>query len=187
MDVDAAIALIDREVYAQTKRHLSDLQQAVVTKVWQGKKYIEIADEYGCTEGHAKDTGFLLWKLLSKAWGEKVTKSNFRRMTTLQLGQRKGVPCNKAISPTNLTVTKQSNFLGRKKAIANLQELVAQNHKIIVLQGKGGIGKTTLAQQFLASQGFELTLEVLMAKETENVVSAASVVEEWLQRDLNED
>ena len=187
MDVDAAIALIDREVYAQTKRHLSDLQQAVVTKVWQGKKYIEIADEYGCTEGHAKDTGFLLWKLLSKAWGEKVTKSNFRRMTTLQLGQRKGVPCNKAISPTNLAVTEHSNFLGRNKAIADLQELVAQNHKIIVLQGKGGIGKSTLAQQFLASQGFELTLEVLMAKETENVVSAASVVEEWLQRDLNED
>ncbi|MEO0836384.1 MAG: NB-ARC domain-containing protein, partial [Cyanobacteria bacterium J06642_3] len=54
------------------------------------------------------------------------------------------------------------------------------------IQGEGGIGKTTLAQHFLA-QYFDLTLEVLMAKETANIVSVAAVVEEWLHRDLNED
>ena len=49
------------------------------------------------------------------------------------------------------------------------------------------MGKTTLAQQFLVHQGFDLILEVLMAKETANIVAVASVVEEWLQRDLDED
>ena len=188
MDIEAAIALVNREVYAQTKKHLSDLQQAVVIRVLQGKKYIEIADEYGCTEGHAKDTGFLLWKLLSKAWGKKVTKSNFRSLTKLQLSLdnlKTDVP-NKTISPTDLVV-ENSSFLGRQKAIADMYNLIARNHKIIVLQGEGGIGKTTLAQKFLASQGLELILEVLMAKETENIISVASIVEEWLQRDLNED
>ena len=190
MDVEAAIASIDREVYTQTKRHLSDLQQVVITKVWQGKKYIEIADEYGCTEGHAKDTGFLLWKLLSKAWGKKITKSNFRSITTLHLQSSNNLKFNLTsteIKAIDSAVTEQSNFIGRQRAIADLQNLIAQNHKIILLRGEGGIGKTSLAQQFLASHNFELTLEVLMAKETENIVSAASVVEEWLKRDLNED
>jgi tetratricopeptide (TPR) repeat protein len=187
MDVEAVVVLVDREVYRQTDKHLTDLQQAVIIQVWQGSKYGEIADQYGCTEGHAKDTGSMLWKLLSQAWDKKVTKSNFRSLITRRL--------NSLYSHEQAVVTKeksnseleQINFVGRQKAIADLQTLVDRGTKIIVLQGKGGIGKTTLGQQFLSQQGFDLILEVLMAKETANIVAVASVVEEWLQRDLNQD
>ena len=188
MDVETAIVLVDREVYRYTNRHLTDLQQAIIVQVWQGGKYWEIADQYGCTEGHAKDTGSLLWKLLSQAWGKKVTKGNFRSLITRQLKSLNHQPDN--IS-NNITLDslelEQTNFIGRQQAIANLQNLVSLGNKIIVLQGEGGVGKTTLGQQFLSQQGFDLTLEVLMAKETANIVSVAAVVEEWLQRDLNED
>ncbi|MBE9046188.1 ATP-binding protein [Pleurocapsales cyanobacterium LEGE 10410] len=192
MDVEAVVILVDREVYRYTKNHLNDLQQTIVALVWQGRKYWEIADEYGCTEGHAKDTGSLLWKLLSKAWGKKVTKSNFRSLLKRQL---------KSLTKIEQTITEltstavelvssntlNTNFFGRQQAIATLQNLASRGNKIIVLQGEGGVGKTTLARHFLAQQGFELILEVLMAKETANIVAVASVVEEWLQRDLNED
>ena len=183
MNVEAAVALVDREVYRHTSKHLTDLQQAVITNVLRGRKYLEIADEYGCTEGHAKDTGFLLWKLLSKAWGKKVSKSNLRSLISRQL---KSFTSHRADFELSPVIDRPVSFIGRQKAIANLQNL-ALAHKIIVLQGEGGIGKTTLAQQFLASQNFDLILEVLMAKETTNIVAVASVVEEWLQRDLNED
>ncbi|MEL6496758.1 MAG: NB-ARC domain-containing protein, partial [Cyanobacteria bacterium J06623_7] len=186
MDVEAALALVDGEVYRQTDRHFTDLQQVVVTNVLQGRKYLEIAEAYGCTEGHAKDTGFLLWKLLSEAWGKKVTKSNLRSLLTGQLKSFVPLP-NQLTAPIEAAKTSQVSFVGRQQAIANLAGLVAQGHKVIVLQGEGGVGKTTLAQQFLRSQNFELVLEVLMAKETTNIVAVASVVEEWLQRDLNED
>ena len=188
MDIEAAIMLVDTEVYRCTTKHLNDLQQAIVVRVWQGRKYLEIADEYGCTEGHAKDTASLLWKLLSSAWGKKVTKGNFRSLIKRQcktLASLEAVSANDARQ--NGRAIDNPNFVGRTEAIATLQNLVDRGNKIIVLQGKGGVGKTTLAQQFLADGGFEITLEVLMAKETSNLVSAAAVVEEWLQRDLNQD
>ena len=190
MDIEAAITLVDREVYRCTNKHLNDLQRVIVTKVWQGRKYLEIADEYGCTEGHAKDTGSLLWKLLSSAWGKKVTKSNFQSSIKRQFETRASVEAtsNKDNARQNGDrAIYSANFVGRQEAIATLQNLVARGNKIIVLQAKGGVGKTTLAQQFLSARGFEITLEVLMAKETSNIISAAAVVEEWLQRDLNQD
>ncbi len=190
MDLDSAIVFVNREVYRQTNKHLTDLQQAIITKVWQGRTYLEIADEYGCTEGHAKDTGSLLWKLLSQAWGKKVTKSNFRSLINRQFTSLDNLDLIKTAIAQQDNITDNllvKDFVGRKQAIANLQNLVNQDHKIIVLQGKGGVGKTTLAQQFLAQQNFDLTLEVLMAKETANIVSVAAVVEEWLQRDLHQD
>jgi len=194
MDLDSIVILIDQEVYRYTNKHLTNLQQAIITQVWQNKTYLEIADEYGCTEGHAKDTGSLLWKLLSQAWGKKVTKGNFRSLITRQLKSRHNFEpvitqqdnlSNNAL--VNSGNSEKSDFVGREQEIANLQDLVSQNYKIIVLQGEGGIGKTTLAQKFLSQQGFDWTLEVLMAKETANIVSVAAVVEEWLQRDLHQD
>lgn len=184
MDLETAILLVEREVYRHTNKHLNDLQQAVVAKVWQGRKYWEIADEYGCTEGHAKDTGSLLWQLLSQAWGKKVTKANFRSLIKRQL---KSCLIEQGNEVTEQTISEKIGFIGRSEAIANLHNLVRRGSKVIVLQGEGGVGKTTLAQQFLSQSGFDLVLEVLMAKETANIVSVASVVEEWLQRDLDRD
>ena len=191
MDVEAVIISIDREVYRQTEKHLTDLQQAVITGVWQGCKYTEIADKYGCTEGHAKDTGAILWQLLSQAWNKKVTKSNFRSLTARQFNilkdSQSAINRQHNIANSDLSNSSPLNFVGRQEAIANLQILVDRGAKIIVLQGKGGVGKTTLAQQFLTLQNCDLVLEVLMAKETANIVAVASVVEEWLERDLHED
>jgi len=188
MNVEAALVLVNRAVYRHTNKHLTDLQQAVVTNVLEGRKYWEIADRYGCTEGHAKDTGSLLWKILSQAWSAKVTKSNLKSVVARQLQSENLVSDETVVNPAaNLTTTEKPDFVGRQQAIANLQASIDRGHKIIVLQGEGGVGKTTLAQQFLAHLGCDLCLEVLMAKETINIVAVASVVEEWLQRDLHED
>ncbi|MGK7949364.1 MAG: NB-ARC domain-containing protein [Xenococcaceae cyanobacterium] len=181
MSVEKALLLVDRLIYTQTTKHLSDLQSTILRQVWQGKKYLEIADEYGCTEGHAKDVGSLLWKLLSKTLGEKVTKNNFRTVIERKLHLESSLP------QPEIRLSPSKNFLGRQNAIEHLQTIVTQGNKIIVIQGEGGIGKTTLAQNFLHNQNFELQLEVLMAKETNNITSVESIVEEWLKQDLQEE
>ena len=77
---------------------------------------------------------------------------------------------------------KHSNFFGRDDDLARLNTLINQHQKMIVIQGPGGLGKTTLARQYLDNQGFDLVLSLEMAREAENITSVESVVEEWLQQ-----
>lgn len=189
MTIEQAIALVDRVISDRTGKPLNDLQATILREVWQGKKYLEIADLYGCTEGHAKDAGYLLWKILSKAWGEKITKSNLKTVVKKRLKSIKyqiksiavKTPEAKTKKPENL------NFLGREEAINSLNNLVNQGNKIIVIQGQGGVGKTTLAKKYLATQNFDFRIEFLMAKETANITSVETLVEEWLKRDFQEE
>jgi hypothetical protein len=75
------------------------------------------------------------------------------------------------------------NFIGREAAIADLNKLVRQGAKV----AEGGVGKTTLALQYLRSQGFNQVLDLWMAKETQNLTPVESVLEEWLQRHFHEE
>jgi hypothetical protein len=175
MDVEA-LEWLDQRVFTQTGDRLSELQRTLIEQVWQGRTYPEIADRYGCTEGHAKDVGADLWKLLSELFGERVTKKNLR----VCLLRHFNTP---QIKP-DLDTT---GFVGRDRAIAHLTTLTAQGHKIIVIQGEGGLGKTTLAQHYLQAQGFEVVLELLMAKDAQNITPAERVVEEWLKQDFQDE
>ncbi|HEY9644231.1 MAG TPA: NfeD family protein, partial [Coleofasciculaceae cyanobacterium] len=78
------------------------------------------------------------------------------------------------------------SFVGRDEAIADLNRLVADQARMILILGEGGIGKTVLAQQFFSQAGFDLVLECWMAKETPNITTAESVVLGWLQQHFNE-
>jgi len=79
------------------------------------------------------------------------------------------------------------SFVGREGAVAYLNTIVKQGAKVILIQAAGGVGKTTLAQEYLKNQGFEVVLELLMAKEKENITAVESVVEEWLKKDFQEE
>ncbi len=174
MNADTAIAWIDRLVVVETGKHLNDLQIFTIEQIWLGKKYIEIAEEYHCTEGHVKDIAAALWQLLSQLLSERVTKTNLKSLL-----QRHAAP---ATSPPRMSANYQ--FIGREAAIERLDALIQQGQRTIVIQGEGGIGKTTLAQKYLKTCGCDLVLELSMAKETAQIAPAEVIVEEWLQQDL---
>jgi tetratricopeptide (TPR) repeat protein len=77
-----------------------------------------------------------------------------------------------------------AHFVGRQPALAELQTLIREGNRAIVIQGEGGLGKTTLAQHFVEQLPVDITLELLMAKEADDITPVEWVVEEWLRQDF---
>jgi tetratricopeptide (TPR) repeat protein len=73
------------------------------------------------------------------------------------------------------------NFVGREGAIADLKALADRPTQVIVIQARGGVGKTTLARKYL-QQEFETVLEFPIAKETKDIASIESLIEEKLRQ-----
>jgi antitoxin component HigA of HigAB toxin-antitoxin module len=73
------------------------------------------------------------------------------------------------------------NFVGREGAIADLNALANRNAKVIVIQARGGVGKTTLARKYL-QQTFGPFLEFPIAKETKDIASIEGLLEEKLRQ-----
>jgi type II secretory pathway predicted ATPase ExeA len=81
---------------------------------------------------------------------EKITKKNLRLVLSRHCGLKVN-PHSISRSGT-VEIPHPPSFLGRETAIAHLHQLQTQHTKIIVIQGEGGIGKTTLAQHYLQQQ-----------------------------------
>lgn len=75
MTLEEALAIIDITLKPE---RLNDLQELVFRRSWDGKTYQEIAIEAGYDQDYVRLVGFQLWQSLSDAFGEKVTKKNFR-------------------------------------------------------------------------------------------------------------
>jgi len=182
MSADKVLEQADALVFRATGKHLNDLQRKILQAVWRRQTYGEIAQRLRYTEGHVKDVASQLWQALSQALDERVTKSNSLAVLERYL-QKAKVKLTQPL-PESSVMANARSFMGREGAIAHLDQLVAQGHRAIVLQGEGGVGKTTLAQQYLEHHLFDVVLELLMAKETANITPAEQVVEEWLRQDF---
>lgn len=80
-DFNQKLIFVEALVYEKTGEHLNDLQLLILSESWQETKrtYDEMAKEAGYSTNYIKQVvGPKLWKLLSEAFGEKVTKTNVR-------------------------------------------------------------------------------------------------------------
>lgn len=78
MDIQDVLQFIDETVYTQTGKHLNDLQRDIIEGSIKKKKYADIAEDYGCSAGHAKDIGYELLQMLSNVFDEPIDKNNLK-------------------------------------------------------------------------------------------------------------
>ncbi|MBE9124709.1 MULTISPECIES: DUF1822 family protein [unclassified Coleofasciculus] len=168
MDIDVALKLVDATAMARAARHLSAPEERILQGTWQGMTYEQMADtsEYS-TNYLMRDIGPKLWKLLSEALGEEVSKTNFRvvlerrfpePLSEIQRHQeavlfdpgrhrnlKESQPCSDLVEAPDI-----SGFLGRTAELATLKQwIVEQGCRLVVLRGMRGIGKTVLCKKLV--------------------------------------
>ena len=78
-NTDEILEYIENVIYIKTGEHFNDTQKIILQESWNKTKktYEQIAAELGYSGNYIKQgVGPKLWRLLSKAFGEKVTKTN---------------------------------------------------------------------------------------------------------------
>ena len=178
MTITKILQFADELVFAQTGKHLDDIQETVIKGVWHGQTYEKIADQCNRSESHVRDIGYKLWQILSEQLGEDVNKYNFRStieriyvkssvsgvgnnhnfnfcsQTLYQSHQDNQQNPPKTHSTSNyhdLTLApKIIHFYDRATQLTTLSHwLTHQNTRLISVLGLSGIGKTTLVKQFV--------------------------------------
>jgi len=158
MTVTEALAIVD---IALAPRRLTDLQALIFRYAWSGLSYIEIAQNSGYDTTYVKQIGSNLWQHLSKAFGEKVTKTNLQEVFRCRTSYQ--VDLDRPSTPALEQVIKNQNqdwgesidvslFYGRTQELATLEQWVMGDRcRLIAILGMGGIGKTALVTK-LAQQ-----------------------------------
>lgn len=179
MDITEVLKLADELVFTQTGKHLDYLQEAILQGTLEGETYAKIAEETYASEGHVRDMGSELWKVLSEALGKDISKANFKAVLDkgnfYHVSSAKGenfvginnvnICTEQRLSPSNPPQPQQHqsqphldlgnapeifNFYGRSEELATLDRaIVADRCRLVALLGFGGMGKTTLALRLL--------------------------------------
>lgn len=155
MTIDEAIEIVETVL---AKGRLSKVEEIIFRKSWEGLSYIEIAKSSGYDTGYLKDTGSSLWRSLSQAFGNKVSKNNFQLIlkrhaqTQAPTAHRKHkITSNRAhhLQTTQYDwgeAVDTSIFYGRNIELTTLEQwIVSDRARLVMLLGMGGIGKTTLS------------------------------------------
>lgn len=133
----------------------STVQAHIIRGTWEGLTYREIAEQVGYDPDYLKYVGSRLWRTLSQSINQSINKSNLRAV--VQQLQRQRIPSSPAAGLQRLSASALipcdwgdasaiGTFHGRQRDLGQLTQWCGEDRcRLIVLQGQGGIGKTTLA------------------------------------------
>ena len=154
MQVEDALKLLDTLLPPGS---LNTVKTLVFRESWDDKGYAAIAETAGYDADYIKIAAAQLWKALSHALGEKVTKKNFRSLLRQKFWTPDLSPQSSQYSPTPplphspthchwSSAPDVSTFFGRTEELHQLHEwILSGGCRLIALLGMGGIGKTSLA------------------------------------------
>jgi hypothetical protein len=183
MTPEDALKVADEVLLPHTGHSLSDIQRIILRESWVGKGYEQMI---GYDAQHFKNEGSNLWKLLSKALGEKVSKKNFKGILEKRL-KSGGI----VLQPPLPSTYNHQTWVEREALVSDLLSKVQNQNRLLWITGISGIGKTTLAE-CLASRAWEINpsfqwiyLEILDRQNLDFASVAADLLDKLGDRNLN--
>jgi DNA polymerase III delta prime subunit len=176
MDVSEVLKLADELMFASSSKYLDNLERSIIRGVYENKKYAEISEESGYSEGHVNDVASDLWKVFSSVLGKKVKKNSFRAsIERHQFSVRSSQDCciqhlaffsdinvtnqfERQFKPIDLITNPSTpkdipalvSIYGRTQELESLKKWIhTEKSRSILIYGTAGIGKTALARQLL--------------------------------------
>lgn len=158
---ETALKLADAAVFAKTKRHLRNIEVAVLRGALLGQKYDQIAAECDYAPEYIKhDVGPKLWRILSASLGEKVSKTNLMAVLAQRAsweedtGTRKGItkmfiPFT-PLTPPPLPLSPSSFYVERPPVESRCYEEITRPGALIRIKAPSQMGKTSLMVRILA-------------------------------------
>jgi hypothetical protein len=150
----------DKVVFSYSGKHLSDLEIKVLQGAWQGETYDEMARIYGYSAEYLnKDIGNKLWKKLSNALQEHITKKNFkealkrtwkdRQIWAVNLSMPISISGDPVPFPEGLVALNSPLYLERSGVETRCYEAMLQPGALIRIKAPKLMGKTSLIARIL--------------------------------------
>jgi AAA-like domain len=184
MEFKQALEVANHAVLAEFGRHLTDVETAILLGAWQNQTYEQIAEASVYSISYlTRDVGPKLWKLLSRALGESVSKTNFQ--TALERYWRSLISEDQVING-DLAVSPNNNFLEFPTGPVPLNSLfyierspieerayaqVRKSGSLIRIKAPRQMGKTSLMNRILAhARNTELRTVLLSLQRADSII-----------------
>jgi hypothetical protein len=155
MTEQEALTLVDNLLHsANHRQRLNDIQSVVLQETWAGRSYADIAQQLGYQHDYIKQVGSQLWRSLSQAIGEPVSKRNLQAVLRRYQQNTDSLSSSGRVAERYFHQCQQdwgeaidvSQFYGRQEALQTLETWILENScRAIGIFGLGGMGKTALS------------------------------------------
>ncbi len=173
MDVNEILKLTDELVFTKMGKHLDYLQKAILKGTLLNQTYSKIAETTYTSEGHVRDVGAELWKILSEGLGEEVSKTNLRTiLEKIEFNNFSSAIISGNVTVNNVNFCEEKapkfpenhhqpktkphidlgeapeivSFYGRTEELTRLENWILEEHcRFVTILGINGIGKTALS------------------------------------------
>jgi AAA-like domain len=163
INFEIALKLADAAVFAKTKRHLRNIEVAVLRGALLGQKYDQIAAEYDYAPEYIKhDVGPKLWQILSSSLGEKVSKTNLMAVLAQRASGKEEKEGNQEEknpapslqspeleSPVGLVPLDSTLYVERPSVESRCYEEIIRPGALIRIKAPSQMGKTSLMVRIL--------------------------------------